>query len=164
MRMLFAFVAGIELALNDSWSDDEDDDFIQSKPINAQTTSTLTSSPTPANNNPTNLEVDTLRLQLNQANLQIETLRDLIKRDFEGDDDLSRSGSGSGSGPDSGSGSEEERIVIGKGKGKQVDKVGSGKNRNQVGKKGKSGKGEKRDDDTHYFNSYASNGESLSYW
>jgi hypothetical protein len=85
-----------------------------------------------------------LQAQLAQAEAKNKTLQAVLDRVVLG-------GGGGGAGGDSESGSESGNEVVGKGKGKAVAEQ-------ETKAKGK-GKG-KMDIDTHYFDSYASNGKS----
>lgn len=101
------------------------------------------------NDNPNNLSrtsLAALQAQLAQAEAKNKTLQAVLDRVVLG-------GAGAGVVGDSESGSESDGEVVGKGKGK-----GGAEQEQKAKGKGK-GKG-KMDIDTHYFDSYASNGKS----
>lgn len=143
-------VWGVEICFADSWSDDEEPSKAQAESKPSASTPTSTSK-TETNNNPNNLSQTTLaalQAQLAQAEAKNKTLQAVLDRVVLGS-------AGAGVVGDSESGSESGSEVVGKGKGKAVveqEKKAKGKG------KGK-GKG-KMDIDTHYFDSYASNGKS----
>ncbi len=145
-----------ELAFDDSWSDDEMPLARSTKARQTVASTSTTVTPQIDGNGPKNSDshseppsdlVLQLRAELAIEQSKVKKLQELIARDLEG----SVAGSTS---EGSRSSSEEEEIVftkVEKGKGKAKETRKEDKSRRS--------KGKTRDDDTHYFDSYASNGE-----
>lgn len=117
--------------------------------------STSASNPITSTNNTNDLSQSTLaalQAQLAQAESKNKTLQAVLDRVVLG----GRDGSGDvvSDGSESGSESENENEVVGKGKGKAVVE----QKKKAMAKGKEKGKG-KMDIDTHYFDSYASNGK-----
>jgi hypothetical protein len=152
----------IEICFDDSWSDVDDQPRPQPRPDQDLPQPLQTQPSGPSSSAPTAeikgeeeppRAVTLSALKTLQAQLEVERkkrrgLQVVLDRVV---------GGGVEEGSESGSGSESEAEVevMGKGKGKGKEREGLDKN------KGGNGKGkEKMDIDTHYFDSYASNGQS----
>lgn len=173
---LVAYPCGLAAELSfESWSDDEEP-VRQSRPAQPHASAPAAGPSAAAQRDaaedaaaPIDTDSD-VHAQLRAATAQIARLKQLLESTLAVEDSSSESDSESASGSSSGAeGSESSHSAASaglrrkdKGKGRVV---GRGVTRSKVNGKGKGkGKGkarvEVRDDDTHYFNSYAQNGAS----
>jgi hypothetical protein len=145
--LLLTFTLGpAELASDDPWSDDE----AEASQVRAECPAGYPLGTSAAVNAPSTASVQELQAKLAASEAQIERLKQLLESTLQADsEDDSSTGCSTSSSGESDDDDEDVKLPS------KAKSKADGKAVNRKGKK------VKRDDDTHYFDSYAQNGTSI---